>query len=309
MSPVPPIPSGSAPPCVAGLSGVRGCVVTNDSGAVLEVSGTVEEGEIVAAQAATVARELNKLGETLRVGAAQLVTIHEPSVTKIIGVQGDAIASVELEPRHNTAEVEARLRDHDWSSRFARPKMPLPPPPPEAPPPAPAGGDRATVFSGTLQLFAVPDLLEFLRASQRTGTLICRSDAGVGMVHILRGKITNARSPATGGLGQHLVRAGSISTDDLDELRAREERDPPSDGFVGRWVLERGLLDAAGLRQAVTDHVHDALLELITWTDGRFAFDSSAPADTGFPGVDVALDSQQLLLTILSAQDELERAR
>lgn len=303
MSLAPPDSRPHAQGCVDGLSGVRGCVVTDHTGAVLEAAGAVEESELVAAQGATLLRELHKLGEALHLGDARLVTIHESRLTRIIGMQGAAIACVELEPQHSPTDVEAHLTEHDWSSRFAPPASPPPPSPA-----TPAGADRVAVFSGSLQLFTVPDLLEFLRASQRTGTLICSSAAGVGTVRLARGKITGAMSPATGGLAEHLTRTGVVAPEALEGLVAGDDRDPLPDAVVCRWALEQGLLDEAKLRGALIARVHDALGELVTWEDGRFVFDSSALVDAGVPGVELALDSQQLLLAMFSARDELERA-
>ena len=44
------------------------------------------------------------------------------------------------------------------------------------------------VFTGDLQLFAVPDLLDFLESSRRTGTLVITSEEGIGAVYLHQGR-------------------------------------------------------------------------------------------------------------------------
>jgi hypothetical protein len=129
----------------------------------------------------------------------------------------------------------------------------------------------------------------------------------VGIVQLSRGKITNAISPVTGSLAEYLVRSGLVAPDALREL-AHFDASPASDATVGRWLLDHGLL-AGDLGRAVTARIHAALSELVTWDDGRFAFDPAAAGDPGLPEIDVALDPQQLLLNIFRMQDELNRAR
>ncbi|MBW2537323.1 MAG: tetratricopeptide repeat protein, partial [Deltaproteobacteria bacterium] len=77
---------------------------------------------------------------------------------------------------------------------------------PHQPPPIPADAKRKSVepkavFTGDLQLFAVPDLLDFLNSSRRTGTLVITSENGIGAVHLKDGDIAGAASPNSTNVG------------------------------------------------------------------------------------------------------------
>ena len=58
-------------------------------------------------------------------------------------------------------------------------------------------GSAGAVFAGKLNVFAVPDLMEFLRGARRTGTLLCTSAAGTATLRFRDGRIAGAASPAT----------------------------------------------------------------------------------------------------------------
>lgn len=76
------------------------------------------------------------------------------------------------------------------------------------PPDGPATGRASpdVAFVGDLQLFALPDLLDFLQSSRRSGTLVITSDVGTMAVHLARGSITGAASPGATSLGHTVQR-------------------------------------------------------------------------------------------------------
>jgi len=97
------------------------------------------------------------------------------------------------------------------------------------------------VFSGTLAQFSLPDVLEFLRAGQRTGTLICSSVRGVGAVHLQSGRITGAAAPNTKANNDTMshLRAQAISAiaelhnwGDGEFVFDQQQEDPPDAGLV-----------------------------------------------------------------------------
>src|SRR5262249_35973844 len=59
------------------------------------------------------------------------------------------------------------------------------------------------VFTGDLEEFCLPDLLEFLRNSHRSGLLMCTTTAGVGTIQLSRGMIISADSPNALDLREH----------------------------------------------------------------------------------------------------------
>ena len=157
------------------------------------------------------------------------------------------------------------------------------------------------VFAGDLQLFAIPDLLEFLRAGQRTGTLVCSSTAGIGAVHIRNGRVTGAASPGTQWLGEYLVAQGSITKENLPQVPLEEQG---KHSLVGSRLVNQGVVTAEQVRAALSAQIHDALFELMGWGEGQFAFDPEAVVEPAAKEVDVALDPQGMLLDIFREMDE-----
>ena len=162
------------------------------------------------------------------------------------------------------------------------------------------------VFSGSLQLFALPDLLEFLRSGRRTGTLVCSSVAGIGAVHLRAGSITGAASPKTPGLGEYLVRRGDISQAALAQLRSLYLSEPKP--LIGGAVVKQGLASEQRVHAALANQILDALREMVGWGEGQFAFDPEAASPSGASDVNIELDSQTLLLEIFRQLDESSRA-
>lgn len=166
--------------------------------------------------------------------------------------------------------------------------------------PSAATGSRP-VFSGNLQLFALPDLLEFLRSGQRTGTLLCSSSAGIGAIHLRRGYITGAASPKTKGLRDYLLAMGVVTRTTLQEV------DQESDGeraLIGGLLTKLGAVTVDQVRHALHDQVRDAVKELMSWGTGQFAFDPEALVEPSVSDVAVEFDPQAVLLNIYKEIDE-----
>jgi tetratricopeptide (TPR) repeat protein len=181
--------------------------------------------------------------------------------------------------------------------------LPLASPGPGEPTEAPKN-HRGMMFSGNLQLFALPDILEFLRSGQRTGTLLCSSTAGIGAIHLRRGRITGAGSPSTKGLKDYLIAIGAVSKEnvqrvDQDELGERT--------LIGGLLVRLGIVTEGDVRLALRDQIRDAVKELMSWGVGQFAFDPEKVIETAEGDVPVELDPQDVLLNIFKEMDEHSR--
>jgi hypothetical protein len=157
------------------------------------------------------------------------------------------------------------------------------------------------VFSGNLQLFALPDLMEFLRSGQRTGTLLCSSSAGIGAIHLQKGRITGAASPRTKGLKDYLVAMGVVTKSTLDKV---EQNVSGERRLIGGLLVKAGLATPAQVKLALRDQVHDAVKELMSWGAGQFAFDPESTAETSTTDVHVEFDPQEVLLNLFKEIDE-----
>ncbi len=175
-----------------------------------------------------------------------------------------------------------------------------------APPPATVEPSAKAVFTGTLQLFAVPDLLEFLRSSRRTGTLVVTSEYGIGAVHMSDGRLTGGASPSSTNLGDLLLEQETITEEQLKDAALRQKKESP-DHLLGAILVETGV-DRDAVRSAIGKQIHQAILEMISWTDGHFAFEPDRSSTKEFDGeVVVELDTQGVLLEVLRQFDEANR--
>lgn len=246
--------------------------------------------------------------------------------------QGMAAIARPAVPRPNTAAPPTAQRAalaSPASSRPARPPLPGPrasapgtvaalEPPADAQRAAPAQapddatlskrdetpGGSSALLTGSLATFALPDLLEFLRVGQRTGTLVCASEAGLGAIHITRGRITGAASPGVPSMGDWLVQRGAISQEKLHEA-LRHHTQSGTKTQLGATLIAQKLISYETLQEALVFHVSAVLRKLITWETGAFTFDPTS-AEGG--GGEIDIDPQAVLLNIFKDLDDAQRA-
>jgi hypothetical protein len=165
---------------------------------------------------------------------------------------------------------------------------------------------RSPVFTGSLQLFCLPDLLEFLRAGRRSGTLVCSSIRGIGAVHLRDGHIAGAASPSTPRLREILLANGKITAPRLDEAAALQgAKKPPSP--IGTILVRQGWLAISDLESALRSQAQSAISELLGWGEGQFAFDPESDSALSSEVVEISVDPQSVLLDIFKGLDEQAR--
>jgi hypothetical protein len=186
---------------------------------------------------------------------------------------------------------------------------PPPPPPPRSSPP---GGSVAVqaksvgsgpAFAGDLEEFSLPDLLEFLRNSHRTGLLVCSTMIGTGTVQLSRGMIVAADSPHALDLREHFVTRAEIAPE-LRRTIAALPHECFGDDMIEGVLVSRDLVPRDEVERARIARIYSAFREMMGWTSGRFSFDPAVPIVTN-PAL--ALSAQSILMKIYQEQDELER--
>jgi hypothetical protein len=179
------------------------------------------------------------------------------------------------------------------------------PPPPAVTSAGPGSHAPASkaVFTGDLQLFAVPDLLEFLKSSRRTGTLVITSEGGIGAVHLKHGNITGAASPRGANMGDLLLRTGAMTEEQLRDA-AQYQREHSPDRLIGSILVEQGFVDRGTLQRALGTQIKDAIYEMIGWGSGRFAFEPDKRSQMEADEITIELDTQEVLLDALRRLDE-----
>jgi hypothetical protein len=188
---------------------------------------------------------------------------------------------------------------------------PIPPPPPAARM-SPPGGSVAIqaksvgsgpAFAGDLEEFSLPDLLEFLRNSHRTGLLVCSTTVGTGTVQLSRGMIVAADSPHALDLREHFVTRAEIAPA-LRQTIAALPYECFGDDMIDAVLVSRDLVPRDEVERARIARIYSAFREMMEWTSGRFSFDPAVPIVTN-PAL--ALSAQSILMKIYQEQDEQER--
>ena len=141
-------------------------------------------------------------------------------------------------------------------------------------------------LEGSLDAFGLADVCSLLASTRKSGALELTKALGSsrptrGVVWFLDGQICGASADLN---RQNLARRiiGSGAVDDM-ALRHAIARVVAGGTGVARALLESGAVDAQVVRQAASEQVTDAMSELLTWSDGEFAFnaDHSDPDDVG----------------------------
>jgi hypothetical protein len=315
--------------------GVVGVALGTAGGQLRAVVGSVVDGDASAAVAAALTHELSRLGAMLGLGELGVASLKAPSAARVFARQAGAAVVIELDPKRPLTELETKLRTVAWAPgdeildplanratirQFTDPARSLGPPPrPKATPsqPMPIGASAAAttlpsqmksvgsgpVFTGDLKEFSLPDLLEFLRNSHRTGLLMCTTPAGVGTIQLSRGLIIGADSPHALDLREHFVTHPEI---DIERRRVFATLAPEcfGDDLIEDVLIGRGLATPDEVERARTARIYSAFREMMVWMSGRFSFDPGVPIVTN-PAL--ALSAQGILMHLYQEQDEQDR--
>ncbi|HEY6177527.1 MAG TPA: DUF4388 domain-containing protein, partial [Kofleriaceae bacterium] len=164
---------------------------------------------------------------------------------------------------------------------------------------------RGQVFAGALDEFALPDLLEFLRNSQRTGLLVCTHQSGTGRIQLSHGMVISAESPRALELREHLLSRSDLAAEQRSRLAAL-----PAECFGDTRIVDelasRDLASRDDVERARVARIYSAFRDMLSWTSGRFSFDPSAPI-VGNPVL--ALSARSILMQIFQEQDDTPDTR
>jgi tetratricopeptide (TPR) repeat protein len=166
------------------------------------------------------------------------------------------------------------------------------------------GKEDGRGITGDLEMFRLPDLLEFLRLQRSTGILVLGARRGAGLVRLFEGALTAASAPSTPRLGEILVQQGAIDRATIDQVIAAQGSDAvESEELLGSILLEQQLIAMEPLEKAMMEQVTSAIGEMMTWTSGHFAFHTRPPASR--PAI--TFDAQGLMMEVFRRSDEAHR--
>ena len=157
------------------------------------------------------------------------------------------------------------------------------------------------MLRGTLEDFALPEVLRLLSSAKKTGRLDITRRAGTGSISFRGGEIVDADTELSSSLlGQKLVRSGAIT--ELQLRRALDEQAASGDR-LGRILLTSKVLDEVDLENSLRGQIEDAVFELLCWETGEFSWTEVDPEPTE---VEISLAVENLVLEVSRRLQERE---
>jgi hypothetical protein len=131
-------------------------------------------------------------------------------------------------------------------------------------------------IQGTLQTMSLVDLLQFLAAGRKSGTLKFDRGKITKQVYFRNGMIVGSKSnDPREYLGQVLLHYGKV---DDAQLKAAREVQRTSGAKLGEVLVEQGFLKEEEVVEILKTRTLDAIYDLFMWNEGDFEFYEEDPS-------------------------------
>jgi hypothetical protein len=160
-------------------------------------------------------------------------------------------------------------------------------------------------IQGTLKTMSLTDLLQFLAAGRKTGTLQFDLGKITKQVYFQNGLIVGSKSnDPREYLGQVLLHYGMV---DETQLQIAREAQRTSGAKLGEALVENGFLTESEVLYVLKTRTLDAIYDLFVWTEGQFEFfdDESIPDDL----ILIEVEPTTVIMEGIYRIDELARYR
>jgi hypothetical protein len=152
---------------------------------------------------------------------------------------------------------------------------------------------------------SLTDLLQFLGAGRKTGTLKFDRGKITKQVYFKEGLIVGSRSnDPKEYLGQVLLHFGKLNESQLQQAR---ETQRASGAKLGEAVVQLGFLTEEDIQDLLKARTLDAIYDLFVWTEGHFEFydDDPVPDDL----IMIEVETTTVIMEGIYRLDELARYR
>lgn len=158
---------------------------------------------------------------------------------------------------------------------------------------------------GTLSTIALPDLLQWVENSRKSGALTLENGSVDRTIVFREGRVVACSSTDPPfRLGQMLLARGLIGEAQLREgLRIQEEQG----GNLGALLVEMGAVSSEDVVRHVAVKAEETIFGLFDWDDATFEFHEDAQTPPNLVEIDLAI--QDILLRGLQRTDEMRRIR
>src|SRR5690242_14634506 len=152
---------------------------------------------------------------------------------------------------------------------------------------------------------SLTDLLQFLAAGRKSGTLKFDQGKITKQVYFKKGLIVGSKSnDPREYLGQVLLHYGKLDDSQLQQAR---ESQRSSGAKLGEVLVQLGLLTESDVLDVLKTRTLDAIYDLFMWNDGQFEFydDDVLPEDL----IPVEVEPTTVIMEGIYRIDELARYR
>lgn len=144
-------------------------------------------------------------------------------------------------------------------------------------------------IAGNLRTMGLDDIVQWLAASRKTGTLIIDGPEFTKKILFRRGDVVAVASDNPREvLGHYLVGWGFCTPVDVDAMIKTQEELPMT---LGELAIKHGFVTAEDLRIVLTAKTRETLYDLIQWDSGDFRFIESELPDRAFHEVPLPVTS------------------
>ena len=158
---------------------------------------------------------------------------------------------------------------------------------------------------GTLTTMSVSDLLQFLAAGRKTGTLKFNRGNVLKEIYFQNGVVVGANTnDPKEYLGQVLIHYGKLTE---SQLQAAMEEQRKAGGKLGEIVVAQGFMTSAAVLEILRIRTLDIIYDLFIWEDAHFEFFDSEP----FPAdlIRIEVEPTNIIMEGIYRVDELARYR
>jgi hypothetical protein len=160
-------------------------------------------------------------------------------------------------------------------------------------------------IQGTLQTMSLVDLLQFLAAGRKSGTLKFDQGKITKQIYFKNGMIVGSKSnDPREYLGQLLLHYGKV---DDSQLKTAREVQRTSGAKLGEVLVEQGFLTEEEVLEILKTRTLDAIYDLFLWTDGDFQFYDDDPLPEDLLLIEV--EPTNVIMEGIYRIDELARYR
>jgi hypothetical protein len=160
-------------------------------------------------------------------------------------------------------------------------------------------------IQGTLKTMSVSDLLQFLAAARKTGTLKVARGPITKEIILENGVIIGSRSNDPKELiGQVLLHYGKIRE---DQLQAAMEIHRQSGDRLGNILSAQGIVSAADVVYALRTRTLDIIYDLFLWEEATFEFFDGEPLPSDM--IRIQVEAQSVIMEGIYRIDEWSRYR